>query len=138
MTKIKTLIAHNDRNIAENIVNEIEELEYVEVVGSAKTGKETFDKIIELKPEIVFLEYNMGDMDVLEMMEKIADYFGKEEAPLFKFIANNISENKTINKYELNKKENEKNNKKEEVFIKGIGTQGIIEELEKYLKEKGE
>ena len=138
MTKIKTLIAHNDSNIAENIVNKIEELEYVEVVGSTKTGKETFDKIIELKPEIVFVEYNMGDMDVLEMMEKTANYFGKEEAPLFKFIANNVSENKTVNKYELNKKENKKKNKKEEVFIKSMGTQGIIEELEKYLKEKGE
>ena len=138
MTKIKTLIAHNNSSIAKNIVNKIEELEYVEVVGSTKTGKETFNKIIELKPEIVFVEYDMGDMDVLEMMEKTADYFGKEEAPLFKFIANNISKNKTINKYELNKKENEKKNKKEEVFIKGIGTQGIIEELEKYLKEKGE
>ena len=128
MTKIKTLIAHNDSNIAENIVNKIEELEYVEVVGSAETGKETFDKIIELKPEIVFVEYDMGDMDVLEMMEKTADYFGKEEAPLFKFISN---------KYELNKKENNKKNKEEEILIKSMGTQGIIEELEEYLKEKG-
>ena len=60
------------------------------MVGNANSGKETFDKIVELKPEIVFIEYNMGDMDVLEMMEKTSKNLQEEEMPEFKIISNDI------------------------------------------------
>ena len=135
MTKIKTLIAHNNDKITKSLVNEIEGLEYVEVVGSAKTGEETYNKIVELRPEIVFVEFNMGDMNALEMMQRTANILGKEETPLFKFIAKDISVDKTNDKYELNKKENENKNKEESVAVKGIGIKGIVEEIEKYVKE---
>ncbi len=134
MTKIKTLIAHNDINVTENIASNIKELEYVEIVGSANTGKETLDKIIELKPEIVFVEYDMKDMDAVEMMEKAANYFGKENTPEFKFITKDIIKTKFNDKYELNKKENKRKNKKESALVNAVGTKGIIEELEKYIK----
>ena len=135
MNKIKTLIAHNNTKIIDNIQNDIQKLEYVEIVGSAKTGKETCNKIVELKPEIVFVEYNMGDMNALEMMEKTADSLGKDEAPEFKFISKDILEENKNDKYEIKKKANKKKKIKETATVKGMNTQGIIEILEKYAQE---
>ena len=48
MNKIRTLIAHNDMNITNNILKSVENLEYVDIVGTAKDGQETFNKIIEI------------------------------------------------------------------------------------------
>ena len=48
MRKIRTLIAHNDENVTNNIVNNMKNLDYVEVVGTASNGKETYNKIIDL------------------------------------------------------------------------------------------
>ena len=53
MEKIRILIAHNDENVKNNIVNNIKNLNYAEVVGTASSGTETYNKIIDLKPEVV-------------------------------------------------------------------------------------
>ncbi len=138
--KIKAFIAHNNKKVINNIENDIQRLENVEIVGSAKTGKETCKKIIKLKPEIVFVKYDMGDMDALELMEKTADSLGKEETPEFKIISKDILERHSKNdinqkdKYKINKKENKKKKIKETANVKGMGTKEIIETLEKLAK----
>ena len=42
MNKIRTLIAHNDEIIKNEIVDSIKDLEFVEIVGTANCGKETY------------------------------------------------------------------------------------------------
>ena len=65
MIKIRTVVAHNNEEIRNIIVNSISILEYVEVVGTATDGIETYNKIVELKPEIVFSEYNYFRTDMI-------------------------------------------------------------------------
>ena len=60
MEKIRTLVAHNNDKIRNSIVNSINELDYIEVVGIANDGINTYNQIIDLEPEIVFSEYNYG------------------------------------------------------------------------------
>ena len=43
MEKIRILIAHNDENVKNNIVNNIKNLNYAEVVGTASSGTETYN-----------------------------------------------------------------------------------------------
>ena len=62
MGKIRTLIAHNDENVTNNIINTMKNLDYVEVVGTANNGKETYNKIVDLKPEVVFAKIDMEHM----------------------------------------------------------------------------
>ena len=87
MRKIRTLIAHNDENVTNNIVNNMKNLDYVEVVGTASNGKETYNKIIDLKPEVVFAKIDMGNMSSMEIIKKSKEDL-RENVPVFNFITN--------------------------------------------------
>ena len=87
MRKIRTLIAHNDENVTNNIVNNMNNLDYVEVVGTASNGKETYNKIIDLKPEVVFAKIDMDNMSSMEIIKKSKEDL-RENVPVFNFITN--------------------------------------------------
>ena len=124
MNKIKTIIANTDYGDLLELKRYIGKLDYVDIVAITRTGEETYNKIIELKPEIVFTRYNMGDMDAIRILEETSKQL-KEKTPMFKFIAKDLlqKENKTNYKIE----ENSMNS-----FVKELGKKGIVEVLEKY------
>lgn len=101
MNKIRTLIAHNDMNITNNILKSVENLEYVDIVGTAKDGQETFNKIIELKPEMVFTKYNMENMNGFEIVKSSKEKL-ENNIPIFNMIIdNNIREDEIDKMYEV-------------------------------------
>ena len=83
--KIRILVADNDQDTTNEIVNSIKELDYVEVVGMTIDGEDTYNKIIELKPEVVFSKYNLDKMDGLEVIRKTKEKL-QEEMPMFNII----------------------------------------------------
>lgn len=92
MRKIRTLIAHNDENVTNNLLNTMKGLDYVEVVGIANTGNETYNKIVKLKPEIVFAKIDMENMSSMEIIKKSKENL-KENVPIFNLITNkNVSD----------------------------------------------
>ena len=82
MGKIRTLIAHNDENVTNNIINTMKNLDYVEVVGTANNGKETYNKIVDLKPEVVFAKIDMEHMSSMEIIKKSKEDL-KDNIPVF-------------------------------------------------------
>lgn len=101
MKKIRTLIAHNDENITSDIINTIKNLDYVEIVGTASDGKETYNKIIDLKPEVVFAKIDMDNMSSMEIIKKSKqDLDGN--IPIFNFITSeNVSNDYMKQIYEI-------------------------------------
>lgn len=92
MRKIRTLIAHNDENVTNNIINTMKNLDYVEIVGTANNGKETYNKIVDLKPEVVFAKIDMEHMSSIEIIKKSKEDL-KDNVPIFNFItAENVSD----------------------------------------------
>lgn len=91
MNKIRILVAHNDKTIKDKIVDSIKNLEYVEIVGTTTDGNETYDKIINLQPEMVFTQYNMNNMNGLEIIRKSKEKLNNN-IPVFNFIVNTISD----------------------------------------------
>ena len=85
MKKIKILIAHNNEEIRNKIVDKIKGLDYVELVGTTADGKETYNKIIESKPEMVFAKMNLDNMDSMEIMRKSKESL-KDDVPIFNII----------------------------------------------------
>lgn len=101
MKKIRTLIAHNDVNITNDIVKAIENLEYVDIVGTAKDGKETYNKIIDLKPEMVFAKYNMKNMNGFEIAKSSKEKL-ENNVPIFNMIIdNNVKEEEIDKVYDM-------------------------------------
>lgn len=83
--KIRILVANNDQDSTNEIVNSIKELEYTEIVGTTTDGLDTYNKIVELKPEIVFSRYDLDKMDGLEVIRKTKEKL-QTEMPMFNII----------------------------------------------------
>ena len=87
MQKIRTLIAHNYTDVTNNIIKAMKDMNYVEVGGTATNGTETYNKIVDLKPEMVFVEFNIDSMNSLEIIEKAKESLN-EQTPVFNIITN--------------------------------------------------
>ncbi len=102
-SKIKVLVAHNSERIRNAIVNSISDLGYIDVVGVASNGIDTYNKIVGLRPEMVFAEYNFSDMPGLDLIKKTKEEL-QDNFPSFNTIGEipdnelmeviNITENK--------------------------------------------
>ena len=101
MEKIKILIAHNNEEIRNKIADKINKLDYVELVGTTSEGRETYNKIIESKPEVVFAKMNLDNMDSIEIMEKSKENL-KDNVPIFNIITNSkVSDEYMKNAYDI-------------------------------------
>ncbi len=88
MEKVRVVISHNDKNITNDIANTINQLEYAEVVGIATNGEQTYQQILDLKPQVVFSKYYVDGMNGLELM-KLSKEQLKEDMPTFNIIDDN-------------------------------------------------
>ena len=101
MGKIKTLIAHDDMNVTNDIINTMNNLGYVEIVGTAMNGTETYNKIIDLKPEIVFAKMDLENMSSIELIKKSKEDL-QDNIPIFNFITKNeVSEEYIKEAYDI-------------------------------------
>ena len=99
--KIRTLIAHNDINIINRIVDAIKKLDFVDVVGTAKDGTETYQKIVELKPEMIFTKYAMDNMNGLDIVKSSKEKL-ESNIPVFNMIIDNkVQENEIDEMYDI-------------------------------------
>lgn len=99
--KIRTLIAHNDINVINRIVDAIKKLDFVDVVGTAKDGTETYHKIVDLKPEMIFTKYAMDNMNGLDLVKSSKEKL-KNNIPVFNMIIDNkVQENEIDEMYDI-------------------------------------
>jgi two-component system, response regulator YesN len=69
---MKLLIADDEYLVIDSLKYMVERfVENVEVVGTAKSGREAIEKAMELKPEIVFMDIHMPGIDGIEAIKQI-------------------------------------------------------------------
>ena len=96
--KIRTLIAHNDINITNKIVDAIKKLDFVDI---AKDGTETYHKIVDLKPEMIFTKYAMDNMNGLDLVKSSKEKL-ENNIPIFNMIIDNkVQENEIDEMYDI-------------------------------------
>ena len=85
MEKIKILVAHNDTKVKDEVVNTIKKLQDTQIIAISRNGEDTYKKIIDLKPDIVFTKYNFDKLDGLDIIQR-AEGILKEKMPTFNLI----------------------------------------------------
>jgi DNA-binding LytR/AlgR family response regulator len=79
---MRVLIA-DDEPIAREILREhVEAIPSLQIAGEASTGRETLERIIDLKPDIVLLDLQMPEMDGLTVVRSLRG----ERRPLIIFV----------------------------------------------------
>ena len=63
----------------------LEQIPEIKVVGVARNGREALQKIIELKPQVVFLDIQMPDMTGLAVCKELSRQLKPQEMPVVVF-----------------------------------------------------
>lgn len=85
MEKIRTVVAHNNEEIRKAIIDSIKGLDYIDIVGTASDGANTYKTIVDLKPDMVFSKYDFSDMPGIELVTKTKEKL-KGDFPSFNTI----------------------------------------------------
>ena len=91
MHTISTLIAHNNKELREKMISYINKIDGTEIIGVVEDGEKTYEEIKKLKPEMVFIEFNLKKMNGLEIIKKIKET--SELVPVFNVILNQEIDN---------------------------------------------
>ena len=90
--------------------------------------KDTFNKIVELKPEMVFTKFDMSDMNGIEIMRETKQKL-EDEIPIFNIFADNLAKNEIDTAYNIV-------GKKLNALVDENDHERIIDILEKYKELK--
>lgn len=69
--KITILIADDNADFVTTLVEHLSKEKDMEVIGIARDGKEAFNKVLEMKPDVLLLDVIMPYLDGLGVLEKI-------------------------------------------------------------------
>ncbi len=127
--KIRTLISYNNEKERNAILKKVRELDYVDIIGVSANGIDTYNKIINLKPEMVFANYNMNGMNGLEILQRSKERL-KTEMPIFNFITNELPRN------EINLLVNVADHKINALISENQKEESIVNTLKEYKKFK--
>lgn len=69
--KVKVIIADDNPDFANTLIGHLEKEEELEVIGTARDGKEAIELILEKKPDIALLDVIMPHLDGLGVLEAL-------------------------------------------------------------------
>lgn len=92
MNKIRILIAHDNETYIKKFENVVKDIDYVQIVGITEDGQETYNKIVNLRPEMVFDKFDLDKLDGLEIIKKSKEKLN-EATPIFNVITDRKLEN---------------------------------------------
>lgn len=88
-SNVKVYIANENKKIIDEITNEIKDKPFIEIVGTSTKGKQALEEVINLKPDILFTQYDFKDITGDEFSDKMVKGL-KVDCPSVYLFANNI------------------------------------------------
>ena len=89
--KISMIVAHSDSKVIDRITSVLENLDIIDVIYVSTNGFDTYKKILEKKPEMVFLDYKIYPMSGFDIMINAKGKL-QEKTPIFNIIADIVPE----------------------------------------------
>ena len=80
MKEFKTIVIDDERLAREELKNVLSDFPEIKIIGEAQNGDEGIERIIELKPDLIFLDISMPGMSGFEMLKRL------EEIPYVIFV----------------------------------------------------
>jgi len=80
--KINTLIIDDEALARQRLVNLVNDVPELELIGECATGKEAISKINDLEPDVIFLDIQMKDLNGFDVLQKIT----VDKKPLVVFV----------------------------------------------------
>jgi two-component system LytT family response regulator len=71
MRKLKVLVADDEYFAREVIKTLLKDYSYIQTIEESATGQETFDKVLEVKPDLLFLDIQMPGINGMDVIRKI-------------------------------------------------------------------
>ncbi len=93
--KMKIFIANKNEEIINKVINAISVLKYVDIIGTAKSGKDALERILQMKPDVVFLQYDFEDLSGYNIMSEIAETL-QIDVPIFNIFSDIIPDNELM------------------------------------------
>lgn len=90
--KVQVVLIHDDKQEQEKISNILRNIKDVELLAVCNNANDGYHKIIELKPTMVFMKYDLDGMNGLNMVETTHNEL-KEETPIYNMITSNEIKN---------------------------------------------
>ncbi len=72
---IRVLVADDHNMFVEGIESILDGLDHIQVVGSANTGPEVFERLKEIEADVVLLDINLPGMNGIEVCQKLNKEF---------------------------------------------------------------
>lgn len=87
--KIKTFIGFQDETVKEKVISSVKSSDVAELIGTAKEGEEILEQIKQLKPDMVFMEYQYNGTNCFDIIKKANEEL-KIDIPVFNIIGDNV------------------------------------------------
>ncbi len=85
---ITVLVADDHPVVRQGIAQILEDSEDIHVVGAASAGREAIEMTRRFEPEVVVLDYSMGDMDGIQVVTKLREHDNKVRVIIFSMYEN--------------------------------------------------
>jgi DNA-binding NarL/FixJ family response regulator len=70
---IRVLIADDHKVVADGLLHMLQAQEGIEVVGTARSGREAVQRTMELQPDVVIMDSNMPDLNGIEATRQLRE-----------------------------------------------------------------
>ena len=91
MLTIRIIVAHSNLEVVNRINKKLSELNFVDVIYVSTNGFDTYKKILEKRPDMVFLDYKLYQMSGFDIMVNARGKL-QDNTPIFNIIADIVPE----------------------------------------------